>query len=226
MLQPTAHGSIHINSFTLGSSSPPAVNPAKPKRGVRDPTAHAVPQSYFPEQAKQTRSAPWESLAEPAGHCQPARSCATGRDVPGAGQARPAAIPGGRRSALARAASATRGGRFRAMPAADSDHTFAHPERFANTNVKTITKDNWITRRLLHSVADSSNASQAGQNLARFMVRRPGRGSSSLSGWNIVTCPPKPDPGVMRVSTGPQAQEMTLDETQATQSRPDHPEVA
>ena len=41
-----------------------------------------------------------------------------------------------------------------------------------------------------------------------------------------VTCPPKPDPGVMRVSTGPQAQEMTLDETQATQSRPDHPEVA
>jgi len=44
--------------------------------------------------------------------------------------------------------------------------------------------------------------------------------------WKEVTCPPKPDPGVMRVSTGPQAQEMTLDETQATQSRPDHPEVA
>jgi hypothetical protein len=33
-----------------------------------------------------------------------------------------------------------------------------------------------------------------------------------------LTCSPKPDPDVMRVSTGPQAQEMTLDETQATQS--------
>jgi hypothetical protein len=41
---------------------------------------------------------------------------------------------------------------------------------------------------------------------------------SNLDTTVAVTCSPKPDPDVMRVSTGPQAQEMTLDETQATQS--------
>lgn len=40
-----------------------------------------------------------------------------------------------------------------------------------------------------------------------------------------VTCSPKSDPGVMRVSTAPQGQE-NLDEAEATQSRANHHEAA